>query len=243
MASIAAEAGPGNPIVVRASASFIGRETKLDPGTAMMATTHAFVSLAVAVVSLPVLSEYASPPLVLGAAFLGGIAPDLDLVAHHRKTLHYPLLTPALAVGLAAVAVATSSAPATLAAIGVGSAAVHAAADVFGGSPEREPWDPSLERAVYNHLFGYWHPARRYVRYSGAPEDFVVGLAFAAVAVGSSATSTAVDLSILCLVGFTALYSWYRKRLHRLTPVVELLRPVARRVAGPVTCVDDDGRD
>lgn len=203
-------------------------ETEIAASNDMMATTHAFVSLAVAVLSLPVLSEYASPPLLLGAAFVGGLAPDVDLAAEHRKTLHYPLAAPALALALSGVAFATSSAFATLAAVAVGGAALHAVSDVLAGSPEHEPWNPSLDRSVYNHLLGRWHPARRYVRYSGAPEDFFAGLTFASVAILSPATSPATDLSIAGLLAVSGLFSLYRKRLHYVVDRFESMRSTFR---------------
>ncbi|RLM57371.1 metal-dependent hydrolase [Halobellus sp. Atlit-31R] len=56
----------------------------------MMALTHALVSVAVASALLPLGPEYATPPL-LAAALLGGVLPDLDVFAAHRKTLHYPV--------------------------------------------------------------------------------------------------------------------------------------------------------
>lgn len=191
----------------------------------MMATTHAFASLAVAALSVPVLSEYASPPVLLGAAFAGGLAPDADLLATHRRTLHYPLVTPALALGLFAVVAITASAVVAVVAVAVAGAALHAVADVFAGSPEPEPWDPSLDRAVYNHLLGAWHVPRRYVRYSGAPEDFLLGLSFALVAVFSPATTPAADLSILALCAASGLFSWQRKRLPALAARLTSVAP------------------
>lgn len=191
----------------------------------MMATTHAFASLAVAVLSLPVLSEYASPPVLLGAAFAGGLAPDADLAARHRRTLHYPLLMPVLASVLFGVVALTGSAAMAVVAVAAAGAALHAVADVFAGSPEPEPWDPSLDRAVYNHLLGAWHAPRRYVRYSGAPEDFLLGLSFALVAVFSPATSPAADLSILALCAASGLFSWQRKRLPALADRLTSVAP------------------
>lgn len=191
----------------------------------MMATTHAFASLAVAALSLPVLSEYAPAPVLLGAAFAGGLAPDVDLVARHRRTLHFPLLMPALAFVLFGVVALTASAVLAVVAVAVAGAALHAVADVFAGSPEPEPWDPSLDRAVYNHLLGAWHVPRRYVRYSGAPEDFFVGLTFATIAVFSPATSLVADLSILALCGASGVFTWHRKRLPALVDRVRSVAP------------------
>lgn len=206
----------------------------------MMATTHAFMSLTAAIIVLPALSGYASTPLLLGAAFVGGLAPDLDVAGHHRKTLHYPFLGPVLATALFSFAVATSSGPAMVVAVAVAGGALHAVTDIFGGSPEREPWNPSSDRAVYNHLLGRWHPAKRYVRYSGAPEDWLVGVAFATAAILSATTPVSVDLVLLCLLGATGVYTLFRKRLRYLLRVLESLLPVRSPAVAPVVDTDDD---
>lgn len=109
----------------------------------MIAVTHALLGLALATLSLPVLSAFAPALVVLAAAFVGNLLPDLDIVAE--------------------------SAIGALAAVALGAAGLHALSDVFGGSPETEPWNPTSDIAVFNHVLGRWHRARRYVRYSGAP--------------------------------------------------------------------------
>jgi hypothetical protein len=123
----------------------------------MMALTHGFVALAVAVLALPVLSDTLAPPLVLVAAFAGGIAPDLDLLARHRRTLHYPFGFTVLTLTLAVVTLVTGSSVVLLGTVVAGAAAIHALSDVLAGSVERAPWDPTTERAVFNHVLGSWH--------------------------------------------------------------------------------------
>ena len=56
----------------------------------MMATTHAVMGVALVALVFP---EFGSVPTVavLLAAFCGGVAPDLDMAATHRKTLHFPV--------------------------------------------------------------------------------------------------------------------------------------------------------
>lgn len=179
----------------------------------MMVTTHIFISVALAAVSLPFLPAGASPPLVFGAAFVGGLAPDLDLVAVHRRSLHYPVVLPVLTVGLWLLALAVSAPLVAVGAIGVTAAALHSVSDVLAGSTEPEPWDPTAEQAVYNHVLGGWHRPRRYVRYSGAPEDFVVAAVFALVAIRSPATSAGIEVSLLALLTLSAVFVLFRKRL------------------------------
>ncbi len=139
----------------------------------MMATTHVFVGLALVA---PV--AYAAPelawPLAVGA-IIGGLAPDLDLVGRHRRTLHFPVLGAAVglpAVGLALLAPSASTAG--LAAFAL-AAWIHALTDAAGGGPEMDPWTNPTDRAVYDHRRGRWIRPRRWIRYDGAPEDALLG--------------------------------------------------------------------
>jgi hypothetical protein len=89
---------------------------------------------------------------------------DLDDVREHRKTLHFPFGY-TLAARLVALAyLFASSSPALVA---VSSAAVHCLSDILAGSAERASWNPTNERAVYDHVLRRWHRPGRWVRYSG----------------------------------------------------------------------------
>jgi hypothetical protein len=143
----------------------------------MMATTHVFAGLALVApvaAAVPTLSS----PLAVGA-IVGGLAPDLDLVLEHRRSLHFPvagLPVAGLAVGAAVLA---PSSPAVAVAAAVVAAWLHAASDVLGDGPEMNPWTDVGDRAVYDHVRGRWLRPRRWVRYDGAPEDGVLALALA----------------------------------------------------------------
>lgn len=143
-----------------------------------MATTHAFAALSFAAVLAALAPEFAG--VVAVAAVAGGIAPDLDLYAGHRRTLHFPVYYPALAAPASVLAVALPT-PATvgLAMFLIG-AALHSAMDAFGGGLELKPWEGTSERAVYSHYHGRWIAPRRWVRYDGAPEDLALAAALAA---------------------------------------------------------------
>jgi len=181
----------------------------------MMALTHAAVSVALVALAAPLLGEYAGPPL-LAAAFFGGLAPDIDVLAVHRRSLHYPVGYTVLALGaLGGLLVAPAPALA-LAAVALGAAALHAWSDALAGSVETEPWNPTTERAVYNHLLGRWHRPRRYVRYSGAPEDGLLALGAAAVAVGAPATGPTAEAGLLWLAVVAVGYTLARRRLAEL---------------------------
>jgi hypothetical protein len=171
----------------------------------MMAITHGLAGVALASLLLPLGPEYAAPPLLV-AAFLGGVAPDVDVFADHRKTLHFPVGFAALAVGLAGAYVVVPSAPLWLACVAVASAAVHSLSDILAGSVEREPWNPTTERAVYNHVLGAWHRPRRYVRYSGAVEDLLLALVCGGFAVAAPITGPTADRLLIATVAFAAAY-------------------------------------
>jgi hypothetical protein len=175
----------------------------------MMAITHGLVSVAVAATLLPFGPEYAASP-VLAAVLVGGIAPDLDVFAAHRKTLHYPVGYTGLALALVGMYTAVPRFSLWLVCVAVASAAVHSLSDILAGSVEREPWNPTTERAVYNHFLGGWHRPRRYVRYSGAVEDFLVGLACGALAVAAPATGPVADRGLLALVACAGGYAVLR---------------------------------
>lgn len=143
----------------------------------MMATTHAFVGLTLASAYAALGGDY--PTAAAAGALAGGVFPDLDMVAEHRKTLHFPEYYAVLAAvaGVAAVVVGT---PALVGATAfLVSAAVHAASDVLGGGIDARPWLATSGRAVFFHRREKWATPRRYVRYDGAPEDFAVGVLFA----------------------------------------------------------------
>ncbi|WP_201289470.1 metal-dependent hydrolase [Halobaculum saliterrae] len=142
----------------------------------MMATTHVLAGVVVGLGTLALVPE--AGPVVLAGA-LGGLAPDLDLLGDHRKDLHFPGYGSAAAAVAVLVAAAAPS-PATLSvATFLVAAAVHAVSDVVGGDLTLRPWEATGDRAVYEHVRGRWHRPRRWIRYDGAPEDFLVGVALA----------------------------------------------------------------
>ncbi|MBX0349087.1 metal-dependent hydrolase [Halomicroarcula pellucida] len=182
----------------------------------MMALTHGAVSVALVALATPALPDTVALPLLV-VAFLGGILPDLDIVADHRKTLHYPVGYSVLAFLLAVGYVVAPSGTLLLAAVLVGSAAVHTCSDVLAGSVEAEPWNPTTERAVYNHALGAWHRPRRYVRYSGAPEDWLLALVAAATAIRSPASGSTVEAALFWLVAVAGGYTLVRRRFSALS--------------------------
>lgn len=209
----------------------------------MMALTHGFMSLALAVLVLPFVSDHVAAPLLLAVTFVGGVAPDADILANHRKTLHYPVLYPALTLLLLVGFLFTSSAIFLLATLAIGAAALHCLSDILAGGAEREPWNPVTDHGVYNHVLKRWHRPRRYVRYSGAPEDFFVSLVFAMVAVWSATTSVTVDVSVLCLLAVAGIYSLLRKRLRQVATFGVALVPLRLHFLVPAVQVEETEKD
>ncbi len=143
----------------------------------MMATTHGFVGLALAAVVATVAPELAVPAAI--GAIAGGLAPDLDVVAEHRKTLHYPVVYSVIAVLTGAIALNAPTALSVSGAMFFVAASMHALSDIIGGIPALQPWDVTIDRAVYAHIGSRWIAPRQVIRYDGAPEDFFIGAAFA----------------------------------------------------------------
>ena len=197
----------------------------------MMATTHALAGVAVAAFVALVAPEQAG--VALPAAFVGGLFPDLDLYAGHRKTLHFPIYywPLALAAGVLAV-IATGPATVGLACFLL-AAALHSTMDVLGGGLELRPWEATSERAVYNHFAGRWHRPRRWVRYDGAPEDALLGLVLAvpALLVAGTAMRWLVGGTLCLSVGYVLVRRWVPVLTERLVGFVpaELVEHVPER--------------
>lgn len=204
----------------------------------MMALTHGAVSVAVVALATPLLGEYAGPPL-LAAALVGGLAPDVDLLADHRKSCHYPVGYTVLALAAFGSVLVTGAPAFAVAAVGLGAAAVHAWSDALAGSVEAEPWNPTTERAVYNHLLGRWHRPRRYVRYSGAPEDGLLAVGAAALAVASPATGSTAEAGLWWLAGAAVAYTLVRRRLAGLPGTVAAALPTRLVAVLPSVRVDE----
>ncbi|WP_122089327.1 metal-dependent hydrolase [Halalkalicoccus subterraneus] len=143
----------------------------------MMLPTHALIGLALAGPLLVVAPEFTGVALVAG--FLGGVFPDLDLYAGHRRTLHYPSYYPVLAVLALAIAIAAPSVATVGMATFLLGAGVHSVMDVFGGGLELRPWLETSERAVYDHYQGRWLAPKRWIRYDGAPGDLLLSASLA----------------------------------------------------------------
>lgn len=205
----------------------------------MMAFTHLFMSLAMAAAVVPVVSEHVAPTLVVLAAVVGGLSPDLDLLARHRRTLHFPVAFPLLALAPLGLFVVTGDPVALLTGILFGAATLHVLSDLLGGSAERAPWDPTTEFGVYNHVLGRWHRPRRLVQYSGSPGDLLLGAGLAAVASLSPVTTPVMDAAIGALVVVACSYSLARRRLSALAAVLMgHLPPQVRRLL-PVILVEE----
>lgn len=182
----------------------------------MMLPTHALVGLALAA-PLAVYAPEFAPAALLGA-LIGGILPDLDMYAGHRKSLHYPTGYPLAAVpGVLAAALWPTPATAFLA-MGLLAAAAHCRMDVYGGGLELRPWEGTSDRAVYDHVRGEWLAPRRLVAYDGSPGDLAlaafVGAPLLVVLDGGFATVVAGAL------GVATAYVLLRRHLADLAPTV-----------------------
>ncbi|WP_321169458.1 metal-dependent hydrolase [Halohasta salina] len=138
----------------------------------MMLPTHAVVGVAIAVPLVTFAPEFA--PAALAGGLTGGILPDLDLYAGHRRTLHYPTgyLLAAVPAGLLAAAVPMALTVSL--AFALFGATAHCRMDRYGGGLELRPWEKSSEQAVYDHVRGEWRAPKRWVPYDGSPHDLLL---------------------------------------------------------------------
>jgi|AntRauTorcE11898_2_1112593.scaffolds.fasta_scaffold01626_12 hypothetical protein len=188
----------------------------------MMVTTHALAGLLLAIPVAFLAPEFAATAAV--AALAGGIFPDLDMPAAHRRTLHFPVYFSLAAAIAFVVALAVPATWSVAAALFLASAALHAVSDAGGGGLELRPWEATGDRAVYSHYHGRWWLARRWIRYDGAPEDAVatVLLAVPAVVVYDGHIQT----SVFGAVAIGVVYAAIRRPLIRWTErLVEKLPP------------------
>ncbi len=190
-----------------------------------MATTHAFAGAAVALVTATFAPELT--PLAVVAALVGGVFPDLDLYAGHRRTLHFPYYYWTAAVPAVLVALLRPGTATVAVAAFALAAALHSAMDAFGGGLELRPWLGTSERAVYDHYRGRWIPPRRWVRYDGAPEDFLLGASFAVPVV--LVVDGPLQTVVIAAVAVSGLYALVRKHLPRFASA--LARYTPQRIA------------
>ena len=186
-----------------------------------MLPTHALAGMVLALPVAVVAPEFAGVALVAG--LVGGVVPDLDMYVGHRRTLHYPVYYSALAaVAVPVTVVAPMAATVALALFAV-AAAVHSVADVFGGGLELRPWEGTSDRAVYDHYRGRWLSPRGWVRYDGAPEDFLLSVALAAPLV--VVVDGLLQWVVLAAVGVAGVYAAVRRVLPTVAQRVVTVLP------------------
>lgn len=141
----------------------------------MMVITHVAIALVFAVPVAVSVPQFATVAAV--GAIIGGVFPDFDLfVGEHRRTLHFPVIGPVLAVlavGLAILVPTVVTVGLALALVGFG---VHSASDALGAGEELRPWERTNTNAVYDHVSKSWWQARYLIPYDGSPQDLLVAI-------------------------------------------------------------------
>ena len=178
----------------------------------MMTTTHVFAGLALCAPVAMAYPEFATP--LAAGAIVGGLAPDADVVATHRRTFHFPILGGVVAIPAVLLAVALPTTVTVAVAAAAVAAWLHAASDAYGGGSGFDPWENPIDRAVYDHVRGRWIAPRGLIRYDGAPEDAVlaVGLGLVALLVFDGW----VDAVVLAGIALSIGYALLRRRIPGL---------------------------
>ena len=192
----------------------------------MMVTTHALVGLLVA---LPVVFLAPdSAPAALAAGVVGGVLPDLDVLATHRKTLHAPIFAAVGAVCALPLAVLAPGPETYALVVFLTAAALHCYGDVISCGIGARPWNnPPSDRAVYDHVRRRWIPPRRWIPYDGAPADLALAglLAIPLLTVLEGGW----DLLVAGLLAVSIGYTVTRKRLEDVARWVARYLPATVR--------------
>lgn len=194
--------------------------------TTMMATTHALAGLLVGAAATLVAPEIGTTALVAG--FAGGFAPDLDMYWNHRRTLHFPVWLPVLAVLATLGALLVPSTTTVAIAVFLAAAALHSVSDVIGGGLELRPWHATSDKGVYSHYHGTWIAPRHWIGWDGSPGDLALAsvLALPALSV-TRGTDLATLVTAAILVSLA--YTLVRKRLPALAEGIEPIVPTPIR--------------
>jgi hypothetical protein len=138
----------------------------------MMLPTHALAGMLLGLAASAVVPEFAG--VAIAGGLLGGVFPDLDMYAGHRRTLHYPVYYSILGLGGVVLAVLVPAGVTIGVALFLLGAALHSVTDVLGGGLELRPWEATSDRAVYDHHRDRWLAPRRWVHYDGSPGDLAL---------------------------------------------------------------------
>lgn len=202
-----------------------------------MLPTHALSGLALALPVVAVAPEFA--PVALAAGLVGGIVPDLDMYAGHRKTLHFPVFYSLLAVPATLLALVVPTTATVALAVFLLAAALHCVTDVFGSGLELRPWEGTSDRAVYDHYRGTWIAPRRAVAYDGSPADLGLSVGLAVPLLWT--LDGLFQWVVLAALGVGVVYTALRRMLANLAPAVVAVLPRSVKPYVPERYIEDSG--
>ena len=204
-----------------------------------MLPTHALAGMALALPLVATAPEFASVAIVAG--LLGGIVPDLDLYAGHRKTLHFPVFYSVVAAVATVIAALVPTALTVGIAVFLLGAAVHCVTDVFGSGLELRPWEGRSEKAVYDHYRGTWIAPRRLIRYDGSPGDLLLSVALSVPLLW--ALEGSFQWIVIGALAVAIVYAALRRVLADLAAVVVRVLPAGALPYVPERYLEDLGSD
>lgn len=177
----------------------------------MMISSHALIGGLIGLVSIAIRPDIV--PAVVLAGMAGGLVPDLDMVMHHRRTLHFPVLGLMATLGSGVLAIVSGSTPILFLAVFFAGMTVHCLSDVLGEGKVFRHWEESDPRGAYDHLNDRWLEARGWLA-TGTVHDLWIGLVAGVILIAAVPT-LAVPVGVLMGVSIV-----YAATLRRLADVI-----------------------
>lgn len=181
--------------------------------TLMMVFTHILIGIAIGAYTAT--ATGVEPMALVVAGGVGGLLPDLDMVAIHRKTGHFPVVYSILAPLIAIGYVLTGHSELLVVAVGVAGGSVHSVMDMLGGGKEMRPWREIDDRAVYDHVRGHWISPLR-VFYDGSVPDVILAVAAGLLSVVVAPPQYTAPIGLL--MGLALVYALGRRAVTRWIP-------------------------
>lgn len=181
----------------------------------MMLPTHIVLTLLLSICFTVLHPEQTTK--IFYVSILAGVFPDLDtLFGQHRKTLHniqvYSIM---MAVVLFCYIIFQTVELFLLLLFFVG-CCFHYLTDIISSGLEKEPWNKTSERSVYNHYTHSWMTPKYIISYDGSIEDFVIYAISTLIIIYFYYQISYIEYIVFILTVAAIIYTAIRKKLPQL---------------------------